>query len=116
MVRQPGDDGVVGRSLAQRSVRHLDGLQERQSMEAEVSESSGKVTLKQSRFFADPEAREEGPPTRWLVPVVLRYRDQAGVHTRRALFGSAEETIDLGAQGQVKWILGNSEARGFYRV
>src|SRR5207248_658583 len=80
----------------------------------EVSESKGRAALKQSRFFADPEAREEGSPTRWMVPAVLRFKDAAGVHARRVLLKDAEETIDLGAQGEVQWILGNSEARGFY--
>ncbi len=32
------------------------------------------VTVAQRRFFADPDARETGQPTRWLVPAVLRFR------------------------------------------
>ena len=34
MVRQPGDDGLVGRPVAQRGVRHLDGLQDRRRLAA----------------------------------------------------------------------------------
>src|SRR5207237_1177874 len=33
-----------------------------------VATRGRKVTLRQRRFFSDPEARENGSPTRWLVP------------------------------------------------
>ena len=81
-----------------------------------VKETGGRVTLTQRRFFADPSAREDGEGTRWLVPVVLRYCDDRGVHDKRVLLRGPEEVIDLGAHGEVQWVLGNSQARGFYRV
>src|SRR5207237_8409049 len=55
-------------------------------------------------------------PTRWLVPAVLRFRDSRGAQEKRVLLRDAEETVDLGAQGPVQWLLGNSQARGFYRA
>jgi puromycin-sensitive aminopeptidase len=85
----------------------------------ELSESGGSVALKQRRFFSDPEAREQGVSTRWLVPVVLRFRDDKGVHERRALLppsGTGEARVDLEAKGAVRWVLANSGARGFYRA
>ncbi|GAC1347244.1 MAG: M1 family metallopeptidase [Myxococcales bacterium] len=85
----------------------------------ELSESGGTVALRQARFFSDPEAREQGVTTRWLVPVVLRFRDKAGVHERRVLLppgGDGEARVELGAQGPVQWVLANSGARGFYRA
>ncbi len=81
-----------------------------------IKEQGGKVTLSQQRFFADPSAREDGAATRWLVPVVLRFRDDRGVQEKRLLLREAQEVIDLGAQGEVQWLLGNSQARGFYRA
>src|SRR5207237_1870210 len=73
-----------------------------------------KVTLRQRRFFSDPEARENGSPTRWLVPVVLRIGDKSGAQERRELLGLPEQEIDLGVEPS--WLLGNAGARGFYRV
>jgi puromycin-sensitive aminopeptidase len=72
------------------------------------------VTLRQRRFFSDPEARENGSPTRWLVPVVLRIGDRSGTRERRELLRSPEQEVDLGAEPS--WVLGNAGARGFYRV
>ena len=79
-----------------------------------VSEKGGVVTLRQRRFFSDPEARESGEPARWLVPVVLRFKNRQGVHEKRVLVKSEAETVDLG--GEVEWVQGNVGARGFYRV
>ncbi|HEX3693773.1 MAG TPA: M1 family metallopeptidase [Polyangia bacterium] len=74
------------------------------------------VTLSQRRFFADPDAREDGPPTRWLVPAVLRFRDGRGVQQQAVLLGEGEQTVRLQAQGPVAWCLGNAQSRGFYRT
>jgi puromycin-sensitive aminopeptidase len=74
------------------------------------------VTLAQTRFFADPDAREDAGPTRWLVPLVLRFRDAEGVKEQRVLLDGAQRTIALEAQGPVSWCIGNADARGFYRV
>jgi puromycin-sensitive aminopeptidase len=85
----------------------------------QLSEAGGSVALKQRRFFSDPEAREQGVATRWLVPVVLRFRDDKGVHERRVLLppgGTGEARVDLKAEGAVRWVLANSGARGFYRA
>jgi len=77
---------------------------------------SGKVSLAQRRFFADPDAREAGEPTTWLVPMVLRFRDGQGVKEQRVLLDGREKTVALTAVGPVSWCLGNAEARGFFRT
>jgi puromycin-sensitive aminopeptidase len=84
----------------------------------EVIEKNGILTLKQRRFFSDPEAREQGVATRWLVPVVLRFRDRTGVHEQRVLLrpDADEQQVDLGADGAIEWVLANAGARGFYRA
>jgi puromycin-sensitive aminopeptidase len=79
-----------------------------------VSTRGRKVTLRQRRFFSDPEARENGSPTRWLVPVVLRFGDGSGTRERRELLRLPEQEVDLGVEPA--WVLGNAGARGFYRV
>src|SRR2546423_15462934 len=50
-----------------------------------VSEGDGRLVLRQRRFFSDPEAKEEGLQARWLVPIVLRFRDRGGVREQREL-------------------------------
>jgi len=80
-----------------------------------VGERDGKLVLRQRRFFADPEAREEGPPTRWPVPIVFRFRDEKGLHEHRELLRSETAEVSLPAK-QPAWVLANAGARGFYRV
>ncbi|HVZ71838.1 MAG TPA: M1 family metallopeptidase [Polyangia bacterium] len=74
------------------------------------------VALSQRRFFADPGAREAGAPTTWLVPIVLRFRDARGVHEQAVLLDARDKTIRLEAEGEVKWVFGNADARGFFRA
>ena len=74
------------------------------------------VTLSQQRFFADPDAREDAAPTRWLVPAVLRFRDGRGVQEQAVLLREGQQAVRLQAQGPVTWCLGNAHARGFYRT
>jgi puromycin-sensitive aminopeptidase len=81
-----------------------------------VSEQDGQILLRQRRFFSDPEAKEEGAPTRWLVPVVLRYRDGSAVREQRELLRAEERAVALGVQGRPGWVFANAGARGFYRV
>ena len=81
-----------------------------------VSERDAKVKLTQRRFFSDPQAREEGEPTRWLTPVVLRFEAGGKVHEKRLLLREEEETVDLGVAGPIGWVLGNVGARSFYRT
>ena len=81
-----------------------------------VSERDGRLVLRQRRFFSDPEAKEEGPPVRWLVPIVLRFREGAAVREQRELLRGEERQLALEAQGKPVWALANAGARGFYRV
>jgi puromycin-sensitive aminopeptidase len=78
--------------------------------------AAGRVALTQRRFFADPEAREAGAPATWLVPMVLRFRDDDGVKEQRVLLDARERAVALEAKGQVRWCLGNADARGFFRT
>ena len=74
------------------------------------------LALKQRRFFSDPTAKETGAPTRWLIPMVVRYRDDDGVKEQRVLFGEESATVVLtGARGTVRFVEANAGAVGFYR-
>jgi puromycin-sensitive aminopeptidase len=79
-------------------------------------DATGRVSLAQRRFFADPDARETGEPTTWLVPMVLRFRDAKGVKEQRVLLDAREKSVALEAEGPVSWCLGNADARGFFRT
>ena len=74
------------------------------------------VNLRQRRFFAEPGAAARGSATRWLVPVVLRFRDAAGIKEQPVLLAEESARVQLAAEGDVVWCLGNAEARGFYRT
>jgi puromycin-sensitive aminopeptidase len=74
------------------------------------------VKLAQRRFFAEPSAAARGSATRWLVPIVLRFRDAAGIKEQPVLLGEPAVRIPLAAEGEVAWCVGNAESRGFYRT
>ncbi len=78
--------------------------------------ATGQVALAQRRFFADPDARESGAPTTWLVPMVLRFADARGTREQRVLLDAGARSIALEAEGPVRWCLGNADARGFFRT
>jgi puromycin-sensitive aminopeptidase len=74
------------------------------------------VTLHQRRFFAERGAAAHAPETRWLVPIVLRFRDAGGIREQPVLLAAETARVPIAAQGPVAWCIGNAEARGFYRT
>jgi puromycin-sensitive aminopeptidase len=79
--------------------------------------AGGTVELKQRRFFSDPNAAAaDSGKTKWLVPVVLRFRDAKGVKEQAVLLRDASARVKLDAEGAVSWCIGNADARGFYRT
>jgi puromycin-sensitive aminopeptidase len=81
-----------------------------------LDDKTNTLTLGQRRFFADPEARELGAPTRWLVPMVLRFKDTTGIKEQPVLLNEAQQKVTLNAEGPVAWCIGNADARGFLRA
>jgi puromycin-sensitive aminopeptidase len=71
------------------------------------------VTLRQRRFFSEPGMEGEG---RWPVPVVLRFEDESGECRQRVLLEQAEARVALEGRGEVRWLVANADATGFYRV
>ncbi len=86
------------------------------SLAVQRSQGGALAELRQRRFFAEPGAAGRAPSTRWLVPVVLRFRDAAGVKEQRVLLSDEVVRVPLNATGEVAWCIGNAEARGFYRT
>jgi puromycin-sensitive aminopeptidase len=86
------------------------------SLSLENSATGAVVHMKQRRFFAEPGAAARGSATRWLVPVVLRFRDAVGIKEQPVLLGEESAQVSLAAEGEVAWCLGNAESRGFYRT
>jgi puromycin-sensitive aminopeptidase len=74
-----------------------------------------RLALSQRRFFSDPDARESGAPTRWLIPMVVRFRDDEGVKEQRVLLRDAAAKVPLATKGNLRWCIANAEAAGFYR-
>ncbi len=68
------------------------------------------LTLRQERFFADPEAKATGQT--WPVPLVIVHGDGSSRRETRVLLESAETTARL--EG-ARWYFPNGGAAGFYR-
>jgi puromycin-sensitive aminopeptidase len=85
------------------------------SVAAEDGGAGVVLALDQRRFFSDPAARESDPPTRWLIPMVVRYRDDDGMKEQRILLEGATARAALPARGRVRWLVANAGAAGFYR-
>lgn len=72
------------------------------------------LKLSQQRFFSSPNAESE--PQVWNVPMVVRFEDDTGIHEHRFIFDCASTEVELPAQGDVRWVYGNADEIGFYRV
>jgi alanyl aminopeptidase len=74
------------------------------------AQPDGRVTISQSRFLP---AGVNGEARLWRVPVVLRYANASGTHTKSLLLTKESATIELGKG--VQWVLPDADARGYYR-
>jgi puromycin-sensitive aminopeptidase len=74
------------------------------------------LRVAQRRFFSDPDAMARGDGGRWPVPLVVRWRDGAGVHELRHLLRAEAEELTLAGEGEIAWACANAGATGFYRV
>ena len=78
------------------------------------SGSTPALHVSQRRFFSDPHPAGENSQT-WHVPLVIRYRDDAGVHELRRLVPEREASIPLEVTGTLRWCYANADEIGFYR-
>jgi puromycin-sensitive aminopeptidase len=79
-------------------------------------ESSGAETrlrLSQRRIFSGAQAPDSDQ--RWLVPLVIRYEDGAGVHETSYLLSERSMSFPLSVTGDLLWCYANAGEVGFYR-
>src|SRR5439155_1391062 len=81
-------------------------------VESEARESDGglEITLTQSRYFSDADAKPTGQL--WPVPLVIRYGARDGTKEKRMLLTTQRATLRL--EG-ARWFYPNAGGRGFYR-
>jgi puromycin-sensitive aminopeptidase len=79
-------------------------------------EGSGTEThlhVSQHRFFAS--ARPPASDQLWLVPLMIRYEDAAGLHETRYLLTETSASVPLNVTGDLLWCYANAGEIGFYR-
>lgn len=73
---------------------------------------AGALTVRQQRFFADPDAPPDPERTLWPTPLVIRHGGRAGTGETRVLVDRAEQTIAL---PDAEWFFPNGDGAGFFR-
>jgi puromycin-sensitive aminopeptidase len=83
---------------------------------ATLENSAGQyqLQLSQKRFFSNPKAPRDNEQL-WLVPLVIRYADEAGTHIIRHVLAEASATLTFQALGELQWCYLNTDQIGFYR-
>jgi len=79
--------------------------------EARETSAGIEVSLRQRRFFRDPDA----PPTvqRWPIPMVFKYGTAAGTREERVLLEGESTRVTLPG---ARWYFPNAAGAGFYRT
>ncbi|HET9110073.1 MAG TPA: M1 family metallopeptidase [Ktedonobacterales bacterium] len=71
------------------------------------------IQVSQRRFYSAANA-----PTSdqlWQVPMMVRYADDAGVHTARYLLTERSASFPIPVSGELRWLYANAGEIGFYR-
>jgi puromycin-sensitive aminopeptidase len=79
----------------------------------EGSGAGTRLQLSQDRFFAS--AQPPASDQLWLVPLVIRYEDNTGVHETRYLLQERTASVSLNVSGDLLWCYANAGEIGFYR-
>jgi puromycin-sensitive aminopeptidase len=77
-------------------------------------DDGNRLRMRQQRFFSNPKAPADNAQL-WRVPLVVRYEDEAGVHTARHLLAEREAVLPLEVAGTLRWCYANADEIGFYR-
>jgi puromycin-sensitive aminopeptidase len=70
------------------------------------------LTLRQHRFFADPQMAGAAPEQHWPVPLVLRIGSAAGIREERVILAGESAEVTLAG---ATWVFPNGGGAGFYR-
>ena len=84
------------------------------SMACDGAADRTQVTLRQERFFVDPDLAREGSPGTWEIPVCVKGTARTSP-TCDVLKGSTL-TMSLDGKGCVPWVFANAGAQGYYRT
>lgn len=82
----------------------------------ELELDGAQLHLKQRRFFSSPVASQGPNEQLWNIPVVVRYEDDEGLKEHRFIGDQPNFSTTLPAKGVVRWVYGNADEIGFYRV
>lgn len=74
------------------------------------------LRLTQRRFYSSPVAAQGPNEQLWSIPVVVHYEDDEGKKEHRFIFEERARTVTLPAKGKLRWVYGNADEIGFYRV
>lgn len=80
----------------------------------ETVEGEQQLRFSQERFFTNPQAPTDSHQL-WHIPLVIRYRDEAGLHEHRYLLSEATADVELPVNGELQWCYPNADQIGFYR-
>jgi puromycin-sensitive aminopeptidase len=83
-------------------------------VELEREGGATRLRLSQRRFFSGAGAGADNTQL-WGVPLVIRYRDDAGLHETHHLLSTREATLALDVSGMLVWCYANAGEVGFYR-
>ncbi len=85
-------------------------------VQVEVDTSAGTTSLRlsQRRYYSRAGAGA-GNEQLWYVPLVIRYRDDAGIHETRHLLSGPSVSLPLNVTGKLVWCYANAGEIGFYR-
>lgn len=70
------------------------------------------LTLKQRRFFSDPQMTGAAPEQCWPVPLVLKIGSAKGIREERVILANASAEVTFSG---ATWIFPNGGGAGFYR-
>jgi len=83
------------------------------SLDGEATNGEARVRVSQRRFYS--AANAPSSDQLWLVPMQVRYQDDAGVHTMRYLLTERSATFAIPVSGELHWLYANANESGFYR-
>ncbi len=70
------------------------------------------LTLRQRRFFSDPQMSGAAPEQRWPVPLVLKVGGPNGIREERVILAGPTAEVTLAG---ATWVFPNGGGAGFYR-
>ncbi len=83
-------------------------------IEQEIGDAGISLRLSQQRFFSRRDAGSDNEQL-WYVPLLIRYRDDAGLHEIRYLLSERDAELPLDVTGSLAWCTANAGDTGFYR-